>query len=119
MSRSMRRDGVVSRKFAEVQREMQRRALRAADRDATNEGVRECFCDPRLLQMSIEPNWQSSTVLGLARHIQALRDFDLLPILADALEEAGCHDSFLLHHARDPGPHRLGCWLVEILLRGR
>jgi hypothetical protein len=33
--------------------------------------------------------------------------------LADALEEAGCHDEPLLSHLRDVGPHFAGCWAVE------
>jgi hypothetical protein len=39
-----------------------------------------------------------------------------LAILADALEEAGCHDAPLLAHLRGPGPHVRGCWALDTLL---
>jgi hypothetical protein len=50
---------------------------------------------------------------------QAIYDdcaFDRLPILADALEEAGCTDAVILGHLRGPGPHVRGCWVLDLLL---
>jgi hypothetical protein len=44
------------------------------------------------------------------------RAFDRLPILADALEEAGCTNSEILGHCRGPGPHVRGCWVVDLIL---
>jgi hypothetical protein len=44
------------------------------------------------------------------------RALDRLPILADALEEAGCTDADILAHCRGPGPHVRGCWVVDLLL---
>jgi hypothetical protein len=44
------------------------------------------------------------------------RAFEQLPILADALEEAGCDNADILAHCRGPGPHVRGCWLVDLLL---
>ena len=38
-----------------------------------------------------------------------------LPILADALEEAGCHNSDILAHCRQPGKHWRGCWVIDLL----
>ena len=46
------------------------------------------------------------------------RDFAGMPILADALEDAGCTDADILGHCRCPGPHVRGCLVVD-LLRGR
>jgi hypothetical protein len=40
---------------------------------------------------------------------------DLLGVLADALEEAGCADEAMLGHLRGPGPHVAGCWAVDAL----
>src|SRR5262249_36420153 len=57
--------------------------------------------------------WNDGLVLNLVRTIQAERAFDRLPILADALEEAGCADPILLEHFRYPGPHRCGCWILD------
>jgi hypothetical protein len=55
-------------------------------------------------------------VVRLAQAIYAGRAFDRLPILADALEDAGCTDAAILEHCRGPGPHVRGCWVVDLLL---
>ncbi len=60
--------------------------------------------------------WEHGPVLLLAQAIYCERSFDGLPILADALEEAGCTSSDLLSHLRGPGPHVRGCWAVDLLL---
>jgi hypothetical protein len=52
----------------------------------------------------------------LAQAVYDKRAFERLPDLADALEEAGCTDAEVLGHLRGPGPHVLGCWLVDLLL---
>jgi hypothetical protein len=61
-------------------------------------------------------DWQSPTVRKLAESIYADRAFDRLPLLADALEDAGCTDADILAHCRGPGPHVRGCWVVDLLL---
>jgi hypothetical protein len=48
--------------------------------------------------------------------VYAERRFDELPVLADALEEAGCRDADVLGHCRGPGPHARGCWVVGLIL---
>jgi hypothetical protein len=45
--------------------------------------------------------WLTPAALGIARRAYDLRDWHALPILADALEEAGCEDADILHHLRD------------------
>ncbi len=60
--------------------------------------------------------WRTPTVLGLARRAYEDRDGAVLPILADALEDAGCTDNELLRHCRDPGEHLRGCWAVDAVL---
>jgi hypothetical protein len=66
--------------------------------------------------VSLDPAWQTPTVLALAQAIYDERAFDRLPILADALEDAGCDDADILNHCREPGEHVRGCWVVELLL---
>lgn len=61
-------------------------------------------------------SWHDGTVPKLACAIYEDRAFDRLPILADALEEAGCQVAEILEHARGPGPHVRGCWLVDLIL---
>jgi hypothetical protein len=52
----------------------------------------------------------------LAEMVYNDRAFHDLPILADALLDAGCEDTELLDHLRSPGPHVRGCWPVDALL---
>ncbi len=63
-----------------------------------------------------EPSWLTSTVVAVARGIDADAAFDRLPILADALEDAGCTDEDLLAHCRGSGLHSRGCVVVDLLL---
>jgi hypothetical protein len=58
----------------------------------------------------------SSSLANLGNGIYTDRAFDRLPILADALEEAGCTDTEVLAHCRGPGPHVRGCWVVDLIL---
>ena len=65
---------------------------------------------------SVDPRWLTSTAVALAQTIYDQRAFDRLPILADALEEAGCDGPELLAHCRGDGPHVRGCWAVDLVL---
>jgi hypothetical protein len=60
--------------------------------------------------------WNDGAIPKLAQAIYDERAFDRLPLLADALEQAGCHDADILAHCRHPGPHVRGCWVVDLLL---
>ena len=60
--------------------------------------------------------WNDGTVAKLAKGIYDDRAFDRLPVLADALEDAGCDNADILSHLRGPGPHVRGCWVVDLLL---
>ena len=66
--------------------------------------------------ITLDPVWRTSTVLTLADGIYADRAFDRLPILADALQDAGCENADVLEHCRGPGPHVRGCWVVDLVL---
>jgi hypothetical protein len=61
-------------------------------------------------------SWSDGTLVRLAKSIYEERTFDRLPILADALEDAGCDNADILAHCRGPGPHVLGCWVVDLML---
>lgn len=68
---------------------------------------------------TIDPAWlqhNDSAALRLAQEIRDKESFDVLPILADALEEAGCPNTEILTHCRAPGKHKHCCWVVELLL---
>ena len=61
-------------------------------------------------------SWNGGTVPKLAQAIYDDRAFDRLPILADALEDAGCSDAALLGHLRGGGEHFRGCWVLDLVL---
>jgi hypothetical protein len=64
----------------------------------------------------VHPSWLTPDVVTLAGHIDCDRAFGALPELADALEDAGATDATLLGHLRTPGPHALGCHVLDAVL---
>lgn len=64
----------------------------------------------------LTPAWLTDTVIALAREMYESRDFSAIPILADALQDAGCDRADVLNHCRGPGPHVRGCWVVDLVL---
>jgi hypothetical protein len=60
--------------------------------------------------------WNDRTILKVSQAIYEERAFDRLPILADALEDAGCNVADIVDHCRGPGPHVRGCWVIDLLL---
>jgi hypothetical protein len=65
----------------------------------------------------VDPSWLTPAVVRLAQSVYDARAFDRLPILADALEQAGCTDAEVLGHCRQPGTHARGCWVIDGLLQ--
>ncbi len=64
-----------------------------------------------------DPAWLTSTVVSLAQQLYTTQDFSPMPILADALQDAGCENEDVLSHCRDEGlVHVRGCWVVDLLL---
>jgi hypothetical protein len=61
-------------------------------------------------------SWNDSTVRRIAEGIYDDRAFDRLPILSDALLDAGCDNEDLIQHCRSAGPHVRGCWAVDLIL---
>jgi hypothetical protein len=76
--------------------------------------LRDLFQHP-FHPIPIEQAWLTPTVLTLAHVIQAERTFELIPVLGDALQDAGCDSVEVLDHCYGPGPHAAGCWLVDRL----
>lgn len=78
--------------------------------------VRDVFGNP-FRPVSADHSWLTTTVVALAREIYETRDFGAMPILADALQDAGCEDDAILEHCRDEKViHVRGCWAVDLLL---
>jgi hypothetical protein len=92
-----------------------------AERAAQSRLLRDIVFNPFSLPPAVEAAWlahNGGAVPKLARAIRDERAYDRLPLLADALEDAGCSDVDLLGHCRSGAEHALGCWAVE-MLRGR
>jgi hypothetical protein len=76
---------------------------------------RDIFGNP-FRPVTFDSRWQTETVVVLATGIYTDCAFDRMPILADALEEAGCDNADILNHCRGEGPHVRGCWVVDMVL---
>jgi hypothetical protein len=77
--------------------------------------LRDLFGNP-FRPVTVEAAWLTSTVVSLARGIYDKRAFDLMPILGDALEEAGCTNEGILKHCRAGAEHIRGCWVIDRVL---
>ena len=62
------------------------------------------------------PAWRTEAAVGIAAKMYDSRDFGNMPILADALQDAGCEHADILSHCRGDGPHVRGCWVVDLVL---
>ena len=103
-------------------------ARRAIHLSNNSDPFLEAKCQSKLLREivgnpfrspSIEPTWLywcNRAVEGVAQAIHEERQFDDMPILADALEDAGCDNTDILDHCRQPGPHVRGCWVLDLCL---
>jgi hypothetical protein len=67
-------------------------------------------------RVAFDLRWRTADVTALARGIYEERAFDRLPLLADALMDAGCDDEQIISHCRSDSPHVRGCWVVDLVL---
>jgi hypothetical protein len=80
------------------------------------EMIRDIFGNP-FRPVTFSPSWRTDTALSLARQMYDSRDFSAMPILADALQDAGCDNEEVLNHCRDANQvHVRGCWVVDLML---
>ena len=78
--------------------------------------LRDIFGNP-FRPAAFDPAWRTGTVLALATQMYESRDFGAMPILADALQDAGCTSEDVLNHCRDAhATHVRGCWVVDLVL---
>jgi hypothetical protein len=75
-----------------------------------------CILGNPFQEARFDPAWATPRVLAMARQAYDDRDFAVLPVLADALEDAGCDEARMLRHLRSSGPHARGCWALDLLL---
>ncbi len=76
--------------------------------------IRDIFGNP-FRPIALDPSWRTEAVAALAEGIYADKAFERMPVLADALEDAGCSHEDILSHCRGDGPHVKGCWVVDLL----
>lgn len=88
---------------------------RGADGPAMLGLVREVAGNP-FRPVEFAPEWRTETVRALARRVYEVREFTAMPILADALQDAGCDDEQVLAHCRGDGVHVRGCWVLDGVL---
>ncbi len=77
--------------------------------------LRDIFGNP-FRPIAFSSSWRTSTILTLAAQMYESRHFSAMPILADALQDAGCDSTDILDHCRGEGPHVRGCWVVDLVL---
>ena len=78
--------------------------------------VRDIFPPPGYTPV-LRPDWRTDTAVALARQMDETGDFFAVPILADALQDAGCDDDIILDRCRAPsGIHCRGNWVVDLVL---
>jgi hypothetical protein len=85
------------------------------ERFAQADLLRDIFGDP-FKPAAFDASWRSGTAVSLATRMYETRDFSLMPVLGDALQDAGCHDEEVLDHCRGPNVHVRGCWVIDLVL---
>ncbi|HJZ59721.1 MAG TPA: hypothetical protein VKE74_32565 [Gemmataceae bacterium] len=70
-------------------------------------------------EMRWSDGWRTDTLVALARGIYDEQSWDRMPILSDALQEAGCDDHRVIGYCRGEGPFCRGCWLLDTILQKR
>jgi hypothetical protein len=102
-----------------------RSAWAAAEMAMSSERAFQCNCLRDLFgplpfrAVLLDPTWltwHGGLLVSMAQRMYDSRDFSDMPVLADALEEAGCQDQDILGHCRSGGEHVRGCWVVDALL---
>ncbi len=109
-------DGKVRSAFVFSVDRGQRAGLDVSERPMVARALVLCILANPFRPIALDPSWLTSNVLSLAQGIYHERAFDRLPILADALQDAGCENPEILAHCRSESPHARGCWVVDLLL---
>src|SRR5688500_7960235 len=88
----------------------------AAELRAQCDLLRDTFGDP-FRPVRCSPAWRTDTAPLLAKQMYEAREFSAMPVLADALQDAGRDNDDVLNHCHDPKQvHVRGCWVVDAVL---
>ncbi len=108
-------DGAIGRMICELV--SSRRCLSRTERTLLRERCATTGCRYPFSDVAIDPAWHTTDVMLLAQGIYDEKAFDRMPILADALQDAGCDNTDILDHCRDTNQvHVRGCWVVDLVL---
>ena len=108
--------------------------IETAERAVQAALLRDIFGNP-FEPIAFEPAWRTEPVVTLAQKMYSAGDFDAMPDLADALQDAGCENERILNHCRYSSlqaadttgapvtgqktratQHVRGCWVVDLVL---
>jgi len=91
-------------------------ACEEAERRGQSLLLRDIFGNP-FRPVAFSPELRTTTAVAIAQQMYESRDFSAMPILADALQDAGCDNDDILNHCRDANAtHVRGCWVVDLVL---
>jgi hypothetical protein len=77
--------------------------------------LRDIFGNP-FRPVVFSNGWRTDILVSLAQRIYKSYDFSMLPMLANALQDAGCDNEDILNHCRQSTEHVRGCWAIDLLL---
>jgi hypothetical protein len=77
--------------------------------------LRDIFNNP-IRPVSLDSSRRTEMAVALAARMYETRDFSLMPVMGDALHDAGCENNDILEHCRGSGPHVRGCYVVDLVL---
>ena len=98
------------------QAELLDEALTSGQSQAEAATVIRCVVGNPFRPVADSPSWRNEITVAIASLMYESREFSAMPILADALQDAGCDSAEVLDHCRGPGPHVRGCWVVDGVL---
>jgi hypothetical protein len=78
--------------------------------------LRDIFGPIAFRPLCPDRTWVGTTLVELTQAIYDEGAFERLSDLAGAVEQAGCRDSDVLAHCRQPEPHARGCWVVDMIV---
>jgi hypothetical protein len=99
-----------------------RGGLRGIPGTTQSDLLRDLFGPLPFRPVTVHPDvlaWNDRLVVRLAQAIYDGMRWGDIPILADALLDAGCDDENLIAHCRSEGPHVRGCWAIDLILGKR
>jgi hypothetical protein len=112
----VRAAGSRAARLAEQNKPAARKAAEEAMKALTRRLINEVHGNP-FRPVSFSPEWRTDTAITLAKQMYDSREFGAMPILADALQDAGCDSEDILDHCRDSTQvHVRGCWVVDLVL---